>query len=203
MKRTTDQYLKSPTNVGKEGKRASDQCLKSLTNVDKVDEKQERAVLKILRSAQNDEKSEVTDQSLKSPTNIGKEDKKFKFLIPIFFTIAVILLFHYTQIFAVKFYPVCANLTVFLIFFTSLFAKETVIQKIAKQIEGELDEFTKNYTRKLTYVWCVFCFCNLIISIITVFLPEKIWALYNGCISYIAIGLMFAVEYMVRMVIRR
>ena len=67
MKRTTDQYLKSPTNVGKEGKRASDQCLKSLTNVDKVDEKQERAVLKILRSAQNDEKSEVTDQSLKSP----------------------------------------------------------------------------------------------------------------------------------------
>lgn len=166
MKRTTDQYLKSPTNVGAEGKRASDQCLKSLTNID-------------------------------------KEDKKFKFLIPIFFTIAVILLFHYTQIFAVKFYPVCANLTVFLIFFTSLFAKETVIQKIAKKIEGELDEFTKNYTRKLTYVWCVFCFCNLILSIITVFLPEKIWAIYNGCISYITIGTMFAVEYMVRMVIRR
>lgn len=129
--------------------------------------------------------------------------EKFRFVIPIFVTVAVILLFHYTKIFAVKLYPVCANLTVFLIFFTSLFSKETVIQKIAKKFEGELDEFTKNYTRKLTYVWCVFCFCNLTFSIITVFLPEKIWALYNGCISYIAIGLMFAVEYMVRTVMRQ
>lgn len=174
MKRTTDQYLKNPTNVGAEDKKTTDQYLKSPTNVGKEDKK-------------------TTDQCLKN----------FKFVLPIFFTLAVILLFHYTKIFAVKLYPVCANLTVFLIFFTSLFAKETVIQKIAKKIEGELDEFTKNYTRKLTFAWCIFCFCNLIISIITVFLPEKIWALYNGCISYIAIGLMFAVEYIVRKVIRR
>lgn len=144
----------------------------------------------------------TTDQSLKSLTNIGKVDKKIKFVIPLSVTLAVILLFHYTQIFAVKFYPVCANLTVFLVFFTSLFAKETVIQKFAKAIEGELDEFTKNYTRKLTYVWCIFCFCNLILSIVTLFLPEKIWAIYNGCISYIAIGTMFAVEYMVRKILR-
>lgn len=184
-------------------KRTTDQCLKSSTNVDVEDKKRERAVGGILRSVQNDEKSEVTDQCLKSPTNVGAEGKKIKFVIPIFFTLAVIFLFHYTKIFAVKLYPVCANLTVFLIFFTSLFAKETVIQKIAKKIEGELDEFTKNYTRKLTFAWCIFCFCNLIISIITVFLPGKIWALYNGCISYIAIGLMFAVEYIVRKVIRR
>lgn len=128
---------------------------------------------------------------------------KFKFVIPLFLTLVVILLFHYTQIFAVKFYPVCANLTVFLIFFTSLFSKETVIQKIAKALEGELDDFTKNYTRKLTFVWCVFCFCNLTLSVITVFLPEKIWAIYNGCISYIAIGTMFAVEYIVRKVLKR
>lgn len=128
---------------------------------------------------------------------------KFKFFIPLIFTLAVILLFHYTQIFAVKFYPVAANLTVFMIFFTSLFTKETVIQKIARTIEGELDEFTKKYTRNLTYIWCIFCFCNLLISVATVFLSEKIWALYNGCISYIAIGSMFAVEYIVRKIILR
>lgn len=128
---------------------------------------------------------------------------KLKFLLPLLITLTVILIFHYTQFFAVKFYPVAANLTVFLIFFTSLFAKETVIQKIAKAIEGGLDDFTRIYTRRLTYVWCVFMFVNLLISIATVFMPEKWWALYNGCVSYVAIGVMFAVEYIVRVVVRK
>ncbi len=128
---------------------------------------------------------------------------KLKFLVPIFVTLCVIFIFHYTQFFAVKFYPVAANLTVFLVFFTSLFAKETVVQKIARTIEGELDEFTKNYTRKVTYAWCVFCFVNLLLSIATVFMTEKFWALYNGCISYLAIGTMFAVEYIIRTVLRK
>jgi len=126
-----------------------------------------------------------------------------KFAFPLFVTLAVILIFHYTQFFAVKFYPVAANLTVFLIFFTSLFARETVIQRIARTIEGGLDDFTRVYTRRLTYVWCVFCLVNLLISIATVFLPEKWWALYNGFISYVAIGTMFAVEYIVRVILRK
>lgn len=128
---------------------------------------------------------------------------KFKFLIPLFVTLFVIVVFHYTKFFAVKFYPVAANLTVFMVFFTSLFAKETVIQKIAKAIEGGLDDFTRIYTRRLTYVWCVFMFCNLLISIATVFMVEKWWALYNGFISYVAIGVMFAVEYIVRVALRK
>lgn len=128
---------------------------------------------------------------------------KLKFLLPLLVTLAVILVFHYTQFFAVKIYPVAANLTVFLVFFSSLFADETVIQKIAKTIEGGLDDFTRIYTRRLTYVWCVFMFCNLLISIATVFMAEKWWAVYNGCISYVAIGAMFAVEYIVRVILRK
>ncbi len=126
-----------------------------------------------------------------------------KFIFPIFITLTVILIFHYTQIHFVKFYPVLANLTVFIVFFSSLFRDETIIQKIAKQFEGELDPFTKTYTRNLTYVWCVFMLINLVISIITVFLEEKWWALYNGCISYFALGVMFMVEYIVRIVLRK
>ncbi len=129
---------------------------------------------------------------------------KLKFLIPIAITLAVILLFHYTKIFAVKLYPVAANLTIFLTFFTSIFSKETVIQKFAKMLEGGvLNDFTSNYTRKLTYVWCIFSLINLIISIVTVFMEEKYWALYNGCISYIAIGAIFAIEYPIRIILRK
>ena len=76
------------------------------------------------------------------------------------------------------------------------------LQKIAKKMYGELTDFSRNYTRNLTYVWCIFLFINLSISILTVFLPAKIWILYNGCISYIAIGLLFGVEYIVRITLR-
>lgn len=128
---------------------------------------------------------------------------KLKFLFPLIITVLVITVFHYTNIFAVKLYPVAANFTVFLIFFSSLFAKETVIQKFAQKIEGELDEFTRNYTRKLTYWWCGFTFLNFLISLATVFMPEKWWALYNGVISYALIGTFFAVEYIIRIVLRK
>ena len=36
------------------------------------------------------------------------------------------------------------------------------------------------------------------ISCITVFLSTEIWALFNGLISYILIGLMFVAEFIVR-----
>ena len=129
---------------------------------------------------------------------------KLKFLIPFLITVCVIMIFHYTQFFAVKFYPVIANFTAFMVFFLSLFSEETVIQKFAKMLEGgTLDDFTRIYTRRLTYVWCIFCFLNLCVSILTVFMPEKWWALYNGFISYLALGTMFAVEYIVRVVLRK
>ena len=129
---------------------------------------------------------------------------KLRFILPFFLTLCVILLFHYTQFFAVKFYPVIANFTAFAVFFVSSFSEETVIQKFAKMLEGgTLDDFTRNYTRRLTYVWCVFCFLNLSISIATVFMAGKWWALYNGFISYLALGTMFAVEYIVRVVLRK
>lgn len=128
--------------------------------------------------------------------------KKLKRILPFLITIFVIVFFHYSRIYVLKFYPVITNSFIFTVFFSSLFCKETVIQKIAKKMDSELTDFSRDYTRKLTYVWCVFLFINLAISIITVFQPEKIWILYNGCISYIAIGLLFGAEYIVRIILR-
>lgn len=129
---------------------------------------------------------------------------KFRFVLPFFITLGIIVLFHYTKFIAVKFYPVCANFTMFLVFFLSSFTKETVIQKFARSLEGGiLDEFTANYTRKLTYCWAGFTFLNFLASVVTLFLPEKWWALYNGVISYAFIGTIFAVEYIIRVVLRK
>lgn len=128
--------------------------------------------------------------------------KKLKAIIPVLGTVCVVLLFHFSKIYALKFYPVIVNTFIFCVFFSSVFCEETIIQKIAKKMDGELTDFSRNYTRKLTYVWCIFLFVNLSISFATVFMSPKVWELYNACISYIALGVMFGVEYIVRIILR-
>mgnify|MGYP000060724203 FL=1 len=128
--------------------------------------------------------------------------KKLKAIIPVLGTVCVVLLFHFSKIYALKFYPVIVNSFIFCVFFSSVFCEETIIQKIAKKMDGELTNFSRNYTRKLTYVWCIFLFVNLSISFATVFMSPKVWELYNACISYIALGVMFGVEYIVRIILR-
>lgn len=128
--------------------------------------------------------------------------KKLKAIIPVLGTVCVVLLFHFSKIYALKFYPVIVNSFIFCVFFSSVFCEETIIQKIAKKMDGELTDFSRNYTRKLTYVWCIFLFVNLSISFATVFMSPKVWELYNACISYIVLGVMFGVEYIVRIILR-
>ena len=128
--------------------------------------------------------------------------KKIKFIFPVIGTVLIVLLFHYSHLYALKFYPVIVNSFIFCVFFSSLFCKETIIQKIAKKMDGELTDFSRTYTRNLTYIWCVFLFVNLSISIATVFMSEEIWELYNACISYVALGFMFGIEYIIRIILR-
>ena len=127
---------------------------------------------------------------------------KLKSIFPILFTFVVIFIFYKTKVTLFKFYPVAVNFAILSVFVGSLFTKETVIQRFAKAIDGELDDFASNYTRKLTYVWCGFLLANFLISLATVFMSDKLWIVYNGCISYMALGTFFAVEYIVRVVLR-
>ena len=130
-------------------------------------------------------------------------NKKFGVFLPVIFTILIICLFHFTHWVVVKYYPVVVNFLIFLMFFTSLFQKETVIQKIARAMEPDIKPKALEYTRKLTYVWAVFTFLNWLVSVATVFMSEAVWALYNGFISYLLIGMFFAVEYIVRIRFKR
>lgn len=129
--------------------------------------------------------------------------KKYGFLFSISFTFFIIGLFYVTGLNALKIYPVIVNFSFFLIFFISLFAQKTVIQKIAELQEGVLNNNVKIYTRNLTYLWCIFLFIQFLISMLTLFLDDKIWMIYNGFVSYILLGSFFAIEYMVRIILKR
>ena len=129
--------------------------------------------------------------------------RKIKPFLPILFTFCLIALFYFKRFVIIKFYPILMNLIIFAIFFSSLFAKETIIQKFARMMDGKLKPKVAVYTKNVTYIWCVFLFLNLLMSIITFFLSDNIWLWYNGCISYVLVGTLFAIEYIVRILFRR
>lgn len=102
-------------------------------------------------------------------------------------------------------YPCIVNL-IFLCFFgITLFEQKSFVESIASittPVEKQTN-FFKKYCRIVTIVWCVFFSINGIISLITVYLSREVWTVYNGFIAYIFIGLIFTVEYIVRIICQR
>ena len=127
---------------------------------------------------------------------------KIKSIFPII-SICIILIFYIKRLIILKYYPPLCNLTIFLCFFVSLFTKETIIQKFARLAGDKLEQPALAYTRNVTYVWTFFTFCIFLISIWTIFQSDKIWLLFNGLISYILVGVLFGVEYIIRTVLRK
>lgn len=135
---------------------------------------------------------------------LNKIIKILKAVFPIITMFAVIVLFKLTDFPLLKYYPAVVNFGFFAVFFSSVFQKYTVIQKIAMASEGDnIKPWVLDYTRKLTYIWSAFMFINFIIAAATIFMPYKIWAVYNGFISYMLVGGFFVIEYIIRLNFKR
>ncbi len=102
---------------------------------------------------------------------------------------------------AFRFYPVAMNLIFFFLFALSLF-RTPLVEIFARRMGERLDARGIVYCRKVTLAWVVFLFLNTSVSLATVFLSRELWAIYNGCVSYVLMGLMFAVEFFVRRRVR-
>ena len=98
----------------------------------------------------------------------------------------------------VRWYPVLVNASLCIIFFGSLWFKESIIERIAGMYRP-LPPEGRRYCRVVTVVWGCFFILNGSIALYTVLIDDLyLWGLYNGCISYILIGVVFLVEYLVR-----
>ena len=96
-----------------------------------------------------------------------------------------------------KLYPVLMNMGITMLFSLSL-RQKPLIQFFAERMGHELTSDMKTYTRKATIAWAVFMATLTIISLTTVFMSDFVWTLFNGCIAYILIALMFGAEYCYR-----
>ena len=102
------------------------------------------------------------------------------------------------------YYPVAVNTLLFILFFSSLRARQSVVERLARLSEPDLSPAGVIYTRRVTQVWCLFFVCNGLLALYTCLKGDvALWALYNGGISYLLIGLLMGIEWIVRKRLQR
>lgn len=106
---------------------------------------------------------------------------------------------------ALLLYPVFMNGFLLVLFASSLAAgRVPVVERLARLKEPELPAQGVRWCRGVTRVWCVFFTANGGTALATVILGDPdLWALWNGCLSYAAMGLLFAGEFVVRTIVMR
>ncbi|MDF2366736.1 hypothetical protein [Sneathiella sp.] len=118
--------------------------------------------------------------------------------------VAIVLLLTVNELLAIKAYPVLISLSFAVVFGYSLVNPPPIIERFARMMEGDLDARAIRYTRNVTVAWVVFFLLNAAISLWTALYADlETWAVYNGFISYILIGLMFGGEYILRQFVKR
>ena len=98
-----------------------------------------------------------------------------------------------------RFYPVCINGLMLVLFSMSLLRPPTVIERFARMQDPDLPEAAIRYTRNVTILWCMFFVINGSIALYTALWASlEIWTIYNGSIAYVLMGILFLGEYLVR-----
>lgn len=98
-----------------------------------------------------------------------------------------------------KLYPVFMSVGALIIFATTLIKPPSMIERFARLVEPDLPASGVIWTKNVTIVWCGFFILNACIALYTVlFSSTQMWVLYNGFISYLLMGLLFAGEFVLR-----
>lgn len=133
------------------------------------------------------------------------DKNKIKEFLPFFFVCLASLLpaiiFNSPEF--LKAMPVVINLNFLILFLISLKKPPTMIERFARLQDKSLPDHAIEYCRNVTIVWCFFFVFNGSIALWTVFQNNEIWALYNGFISYILIGLLFSIEFLIRLKVKK
>lgn len=103
-----------------------------------------------------------------------------------------------------RLYPVVINLGMLALFAISLREPPSMVERIARLKEPDLSAAGVRYTRRVTQVWCAFFVLNGALALCSALVASRaVWAIYNGCIAYVLMGLLFAGEWLVRRKVRR
>ena len=125
------------------------------------------------------------------------------------FLIAGLFCFITGKEYFLKLYSVVINATLLAVFGSTLFIEPNIIFRFAtladKSIKGSsFEKQVYSYCKKVTVVWCCFFIINGgIAAYTTFFCSREVWAIYNGGISYVLMGTLFVVEFIIRKMVDR
>lgn len=101
-------------------------------------------------------------------------------------------------------YPVAVNALMLGVFGASLLSKRTVVERLARMRHPDLPPEGVRWCRGVTLAWCAFFVGNGLTALATVLSGDRnLWALWNGLVSYVLIGVMFAGELLLRTLVER
>lgn len=101
-------------------------------------------------------------------------------------------------------YPVLINAMLLIVFVGSLFSSQSIIERLARLQTPDLPAHAISYTRKVTQVWSgVFVFNILICSLLIALQAYDYWAYYSGVISYVIMGSVMAIEFLIRQKVKQ
>lgn len=129
---------------------------------------------------------------------IGGKSSERMILIAIMAMLVLIALVWGHQL-GLKFYPVMVNLGFLCLFAGSLIFPPPIVERMARIREPDLPPRGVAYTYKVTWVWIIFFIVNGSLAAATaIWASDELWALYNGLIAYLLIGILAASEWLVR-----
>ncbi len=96
-------------------------------------------------------------------------------------------------------YPSFVNAVFLLQFASTLVHGPPFVERLARLQVSDLTRAESRYCRSVTLAWCGFFILNgSLATALAVLAPRPWWAIYTGVISYILVGVVFSVEYLVR-----
>jgi uncharacterized membrane protein len=123
-------------------------------------------------------------------------------LLPVLAGVAIVAAFN--RELSIRLYPVFMNAAMLAAFAATLLKPPSMAERFARVFEPDLPERGVRYTRSVTMIWVGFFLLNGAIALWSVLQPGwTAWLVYNGFIAYVAAGLLFATEYLVRQRVRR
>ncbi len=122
----------------------------------------------------------------------------------VLFFLAGVLCFITNKTVFLKLYSVVVSLSFLFVFGSSLFFEPVIVFRFATLQDKSIltsptRSLVENYCRKVTIVWCGFFIFNALISALTALSnSDTVWSVYNGGVSYVLMGLLFSIEYIIR-----
>lgn len=98
-----------------------------------------------------------------------------------------------------KAYPIFVSAGFAIVFGHSLLFPPTIVERFARLRPIEITPAALVYFRRVTLAWLAFFIANGGVSALTALSGDlELWTLYNGFVSYLLIGAMFAGEFVIR-----